>query len=340
MQYIYRGNYGLISEEEIIATGETTRGMRARLMRLKRRFAFRAYPASAQDARCGHGRRRRATGSRSHGRGRGPPDRPQTCSNSAMTASGERADLNLSPFEVYECPYKRSGPISFPPRIFSSIIHCGEGDGWDIRRPSMGSIIVYQGDIYLIDAGPQTCCKSLTALGIGVNEIEGMFHTHCHDDHFAGLTTPDPGATIASNITATPPLVARGGHQENCRRCLGIEEQDFNEYFRRRRTSRPRNGTTSTGWRCAPVISPHPVETTVFFFPHADGPAAGAATPISADIVALDTLEAMVTDDPDEPGIDRAEFERIRDAYREARRDQEGRHRRRPDPRQRRRFPG
>ena len=47
---------------------------------------------------------------------------------------------------------------------------------------------MFQGKIYLIDTGPYVL-DSLTALGISVNELEGIFHTHAHDDHFAGLTS-------------------------------------------------------------------------------------------------------------------------------------------------------
>ena len=39
MQYIYRGNYGLVSEEEIIATGETPERAKM-IMRMKLKFAF------------------------------------------------------------------------------------------------------------------------------------------------------------------------------------------------------------------------------------------------------------------------------------------------------------
>ena len=69
-------------------------------------------------------------------------------------------------------------------RDYFSIIHLGQGDEWDVNRPCMASIVVFQGKIYLIDAGPNIS-YTLTALGIGVNEIEGIFHTHCHDDNFA-----------------------------------------------------------------------------------------------------------------------------------------------------------
>jgi len=69
------------------------------------------------------------------------------------------------------------------------IIEAGtsESEARDMTRPCMSSIIVFQRKIYLIDAGPNVL-ESLRYLGIGVNEIEGIFHTHSHDDHFNGLT--------------------------------------------------------------------------------------------------------------------------------------------------------
>ena len=69
------------------------------------------------------------------------------------------------------------------------MVHVGEGDGWDVTRPCMGSIICFQGRIYLIDAGPGIE-HTLTALGVSINEVAGIFQTHGHDDHFAGLDLP------------------------------------------------------------------------------------------------------------------------------------------------------
>ena len=102
--------------------------------------------------------------------------------------AGERVeiDLNLRAHEIYESPYTL-GYHQFR-REYFSIVHSGEGDGWDMHRPAMGSVLVYQGRLFLIDASPNLL-YALTALGIGVNEIDGIFHTHSHDDHFAGLTT-------------------------------------------------------------------------------------------------------------------------------------------------------
>jgi hypothetical protein len=49
------------------------------------------------------------------------------------------------------------------------VLHSGEGDGWDPDRPAMASIIIFQGKVYLIDAGPNIR-HTLNALGISVNE--------------------------------------------------------------------------------------------------------------------------------------------------------------------------
>ena len=92
------------------------------------------------------------------------------------------------PHEQYESPYLLG--FQHIKREYFAVIHSGEGNGWDINRPCMSSIIVFQGNIYLVDAGPNIL-HSLNALGIGVNEIKGIFQTHAHDDHFAGLDGAD-----------------------------------------------------------------------------------------------------------------------------------------------------
>ena len=97
-----------------------------------------------------------------------------------------RVDLNISHDEEYEPSYTLGFHKTH--REYFSVVHMGEGDGWNPDRPCMGSMIIFQGKIYLVDAGPNIT-YSLTALRIGVNEIEGIFQTHGHDDHFAGLTS-------------------------------------------------------------------------------------------------------------------------------------------------------
>ena len=97
-----------------------------------------------------------------------------------------RVDLNLKPSEHFESAYPL-GMYRFE-REYFSVVHIGEGNGWDANQPCMASILIYQGKIYLLDAGPNILFI-LKAIGISISEIEGIFHTHSHDDHFAGIAS-------------------------------------------------------------------------------------------------------------------------------------------------------
>ncbi len=65
------------------------------------------------------------------------------------------------------------------------------GPGVDLKRNETASAIVVDGVPYLVDCGYGTL-RSLTASGIGLNQIATIFFTHLHDDHtsdFAALLT-------------------------------------------------------------------------------------------------------------------------------------------------------
>jgi hemerythrin len=94
----------------------------------------------------------------------------------------EDIDLNLGTYEQYQPPYELPFRQLAPSRF--SITHTGEGNGWDVDRPCMASIVHHEGKTYLIDAGPNIL-TNLSHLGIGLSEIEGIFLSHMHDDHFA-----------------------------------------------------------------------------------------------------------------------------------------------------------
>ena len=302
MQYIHRGNYGLVSEEEMMAAGVDAAQARD-LMRLKRRFAF--------------GRIRRPDELITAVRlddapaeiGPGVWIRRQGLNRFELTFRGETVgiDLNLPEFQTYECPYPL-GNSSFR-REYFAVVHSGEGDGWDTRRPAMGSIVVFQGRIYLIDAGPNLA-HSLKALGIGINEIEGIFHTHSHDDHFAGLTTL-MRSDRRIKYYATP--LVRASVAKKLSALLAINEADFDSYFA---VSDLRIGEWNdiNGLDVKPILSPHPVETTAFHFRAiASGGYKGYAH--LADVVGLGVLAGMIVEDGDEPGISRAFYERVRADY-------------------------
>jgi hemerythrin len=304
IRYIYRGNYGLISEEELVAAGVDAERAHE-MMRLKLRFAFGriqnpnellssiAFDAEVVEILPGVTIRRLAL-------------------NIFEFAYGEervRVNLNLPPQQGYECPYSLG--FSQFKREYFAVLHLGEGDGWDIRRPSMGSIVVFQGLIYLVDAGPNLS-HALTALGIGINEIEGIFHTHCHDDHFAGLTT-----LLRSDrrikYYAVP--MVRSSVSKKLSALLSIEEDDFDCYFDVHDLVVD-NWNDINGLEVKPIFSPHPVETTIFNF-RAIAETGYRSYAHFADIVGLKILEQMVVDDAQKPGLSRGAFERIVRDYQE-----------------------
>ncbi len=303
MQYIFRGNYGLVSEEELMATGLSPAEAREQF-RMKLKFAFGTIQPAEEllDTRIVENRE--------------PVEifNGVTLSRKAVNVYEFRyrdesvtVDLNLPEGWEYDSPY----PLGFQDikREYFAVIHSGEGDGWDVNRPSMSSIIMFQGRIYLVDAGPNIS-HALTRLGIGINEIEGIFHTHCHDDHFAGLSTLiRAGHKI--KYFATP--LVRASVAKKLAALLAMDENRFADFFAIY-DLREGEWNIIEGLKVKPVYSPHPVETTVFFFQAMaeDGPRTYAHL---ADISCFNVLRNMVTDDPGENGISRAVHDQTIDSY-------------------------
>ena len=298
MQYIYRGNYGLVSKEEIMETG-FTEAEAEEMMRLKLKFAFGSIrPTSELLASC-------VVPDGDPVEVKGGVTVRRLATNVFEFAIGDETatvDLNLSPGEKFEAAY----PLGFGKfeRDYFSVIHSGEGDGWDPNRPSMASVLVFQGKTYLVDAGPNLN-YSLNALGISIDEIEGLFHTHAHDDHFAGITTlMRAGHRIKYYAT---PLV-RATVEKKLGALLSMEEERFADFFDIHDLTFD-EWSDIDGLEVMPLGSPHPVETNIFVFRTlwADGYRSYAHF---ADIVSLEVLERMVTDKADEPGLTRDAFER------------------------------
>lgn len=302
IQYIYRGNYGLISESEIVATGipaETAREM----MRLKLRFAFGKISPVDELLET------RRVESEPVALRNGVVIRRMRLNVFEISYQGERVtvDLNLAPHQQYSAPY----PLGYHQieRQYFGVIHSGEGDGWNVDRPCMSSILMFQGKIYLIDAGPNVL-YSLTALGIGVNEVEGIFHTHAHDDHIAGFTmlmrsdhrikyysTPVVRASVARKLTAL----------------MSISEKNLFEYFEVHDLEM-NVWNDIDGLEVKPAFSPHPVETTVLMFRTfwEDGYRSYAHF---ADIVSLNVLKNMITEDDNASGVSRRFYNGVKRIY-------------------------
>ena len=180
LEYIYRGNYGLSSLEEIIETG-VNKEFAEETMKIKLKFAFGKIksPKEFLDTKIIEDKKVEIRN--------GVFIRREKFNEYIIEYEGEEVSvsLNLEPGERYVTSYH----LGFYKvrREYFAIIHSGEGDGWDIHRPCMSSIIAHDQKLYLIDAGPNII-ETLGALGISVSSIHGIFHTHCHDDHFSGLT--------------------------------------------------------------------------------------------------------------------------------------------------------
>ncbi len=302
MAYIHRGNYGLVSEEEIVAAG-ISKNEAAEMMRLKLKFAFGNIKGSEEllDTCTLHN---------------SPVDIRNGVTIQRLNLNvfkikykkeSVEVNLNLQPGENYSIPY----PLGFHniTREYFGVIHSGEGDGWDVNRPCMGSILMFQGRIFLIDAGPNIN-NTLLSLGIGINEIEGVFHTHAHDDHFSGLTTL-MRADHRIRYLATP--LVRASVIEKLKALIDIDEQAFSRYFH------VEDLTLDTwndieGLEVKPIFSPHPVETSIFVFRTlgVDGYQTYAHF---ADIVSREVLEGMVVNGKKQPGISRSYFNQVLEAY-------------------------
>ena len=253
-EYIFRGNYGLCTLEELLAVG-TPRALAEEYMRLKTRFAFGKIRASEElvDFRVIEDQPVEIVP--------GVAIERVAINTYRISHSGdyEEVSLNLPSHQNYECPYVL-GQHKIK-REYFSVVHTGEGDGWDINRPCMASIVVFQGRVYLIDAGPNVI-HTLNSLGISVNEIAGIFHTHAHDDHFAGLTSL-VRADRRLPYFATP--LVRAAVMKKLGALMSFPEEQFGEFFVPHNLV-PNEWNMIEGLEVKPVFSPHPVETTVLFF--------------------------------------------------------------------------
>lgn len=302
LSYIFRGNYGLASAEELMGAG-VAREQAEELMRMKLAFAFGRIQKTDELVQPVYVEREKAEIRN------GVFVRRVRTNVFEISCEGERVevDLNLGPGDNYECPYTLD--MHLLQRDYFAIVHTGDGDGWDMNRPAMGSMVLFQGRVYLIDAGPNID-YALTALGIGVNEIDGIFHTHCHDDHQAGLTALIRGDRRIAYYAA--PMV-RASAMKKLSAALQIAEEEFGRLFDVH-DLRMEEWNDIEGLEVRPVLSPHPVETTIFYFRSMwEGGYRSYAH--LADIASFDVLRRMIAPDDAPAGISEQFFARTASAY-------------------------
>lgn len=289
-EYIFRGNYGLSSVEEIMETGiseETAHEM----MRIKLMFAFGEIKSTHEllDLRPVLDDRVEI---------RNGAFIKRISLNEYEISYGDDSvsvDLNLGAHEEYIAPYQLG--YHEITRQYFSVIHSGDGDGWDVTRPCMSSIITFQGKIYLIDAGPNLY-YNLSCLGISVSDIEGIFHTHCHDDHFNGLTVLLRSARKIKYY-ATP--LVRSSVEKKLSALVSLKPEMFSRYFEVHDLEFDKWNNIN-GLEVKPVYSPHPVDTSVMFF-RALWEHGYKTYAHLADIPAFDVMAKFTNEDKGKPGI-------------------------------------
>jgi len=302
IRYFHRGNYGLLNVEEMLAAGMSRAKARA-AMRLKLKFAFgRIRPTEELfDTVIAGPRPAPVRGGVSVRR-----VRPNVFE---FAYKGETAsvDLNLPAKTGYPAPY----PLGFtdPGREYFRVVHSGDGDGWDVNRPCMTAVIMHQGRVYLIDAGPNVA-HSLTALGIGVNEVDAVFHTHAHDDHFCGLACLMRADHRIAHFATAP---VRASVVKKWAALVSRPESEFTDYFDTHTLPEGRWFGVN-GLEVKPVVSPHPVETTILFF-RAKSENGYRTYAHLADITSCRVLDSFVTSDPDKPGVTAAYRDKIQRSY-------------------------
>ena len=218
-------------------------------------------------------------------------------------------NLNLRPQERYELPYDFDN-YRIKPAYFS-VIHLGEANGWDPNRPCMSSLICYQGRYFLVDAPPGVE-KLLKAIGLSVNEIEGIFHTHCHDDHFAGITSL---IRSSRRIKYFATRAVRHSVMKKLSSLLSIEHRMFFRMFDCFDMEFDQWNNID-GLEVKPIFSPHPVETSIFYFRTLCDCEEGYRSYAHwADICSSRILKSFITDDPNSYGISEEYYSQIEESY-------------------------
>jgi len=254
LNYIYRGTYGLVTEKEMLEEG-IPEDQLEELWQLKLKFAPGGIKTPHELVDVKHIKKGKVRLSRDVTLIR-DSENQYTFKYKDETVS---VDMNLPDDKEYMAPYNLNN-IDVPDGYFT-INHIGEGNGWDPERPCMGSIVTYRGNKYLIDAGPGID-YSLEVLGCDISEIQGLFVTHVHDDHFAGLTCLLRGDRKVK-IFATRPVMATLRYK--CAALLEMEP-DFLDNLMDIHYLEEGKWNDIDGLEVRPAMSPHPLETTILFF--------------------------------------------------------------------------
>ncbi|MBT3226112.1 MAG: MBL fold metallo-hydrolase [Deltaproteobacteria bacterium] len=299
MEYIYRGNYGLTSEKEFIACGETDSFIKENIA-MKLRFAQDNFLHTRDLVDAVYLDRKKVE----LRQGVFVRRIKHNVFTFYYQNKSVQVDLNLGKYRHYQ-PSFLLPQITIPNDYFS-VIHTGEGDGWNPNKPSLSSVIQFDGHFFLIDAGPHII-KILKAVGLSPDQLSGIFMTHVHDDHFAGLFDLIDEKNPLT-IFSTP--VIRSTVVKKLAALLSVTEKKINSYFKF--SDLKRNvWNKQSGMEIKPLPTAHPVDTTLFIF-RAKGKKRYYSYGHYSDIVALSWLKTMIVDKKSKIGVSKKYFESVK----------------------------
>ncbi len=280
-EYIFRGKYGLSNLQELISAGLSSHAAKE-FMDMKLKFSAGEIQnvADLMDLRALDGDERIEIKNGCFIRRTGLNEFCLEFEDESVAL-----DLSLRSDESYE--------PSFSKEFFNikrdrfSVVNSGSGDGWDPHNPSMSSVLIISGKVYLIDAGPNIF-NALEFLGIGINEIQGVFHTHCHDDHFAGLAAV-MRTSKRTKYYATK--LVRHSVMKKLSALLDVGDEFFYRFFEPVDLAADEWNAVAD-FEVRPSFSAHPVETNVFYFRVKDGRAHKTYFHL-ADISSVRFLDAL-----------------------------------------------
>ena len=253
-EYFHTGNYGITDEEELVKLGLSASDAK-NLVNMKRKFAFGSFKRLSDVVDVAFLNHHTYTPIKN-----GVSIRKININVYKIRYKNHSCvvDLNLKPHHSgeYNYHYEQS---AVDLSDYFSVVHLGEGDGWNTDRPSMCSLVNFKGKLYLIDT-PPNIEQTLKSIGVNINSIDGVLHTHLHDDHFAGLLS-----LIKTNrkldYIASPLIIANSSKKMNAL-CF---QNAINHFFNVKPIEIDKWNNID-GLEVKPMLSAHPVDTTCLFF--------------------------------------------------------------------------
>ncbi len=307
LEYIHRGNYGLVTKEEMFSAGLSEKEAED-ILKMKLKFAFGKFKSPKELIEPVYIENEPIEVKNNVSIERIGINIFKITYDDNGNKNSIEVDLNLYEADKYPSPYALGH--SHIKRDYFSIINSGEGDGWNIAQPSMSSVIVFQGDIYLVDAGPNID-NTLKSLGIGLNEIKGIFHTHAHDDHFCGIISL---MELDHKVQYYSTPLVRLSVMKKLLSILDLENEELLDKFFEFHSLKDGEWSNIDGLEVKPIFSPHPIETTLFQFRALDKD--GYKTYYHmADITSFEVLDSMEINKTNKIGLSKEKIKEVKKNY-------------------------